>query len=78
MRLLRVPELKQLFGYRSTTTVYNSLSEGLLTKPIRIGQRAVAWPENEIEIIIGARIAGKNDEQIKQLVSDLTERRVQE
>jgi prophage regulatory protein len=78
MRLLREPEVRKAFGYRSTTSVYNSLSEGLITKPIRIGQRAVAWPEVEIELIIGARIAGKTDEQIKQLVSNLTARRVME
>jgi prophage regulatory protein len=76
MRLLREPEVRSAFGFRSTTSIYNSLSEGLLTKPIRIGQRAVAWPENEIETIIGARISGKTDEQIKQLVSELTRRRV--
>ena len=76
MKLLRVTDVKAVFGHRSTTTVYNNLNAGLLTKPILIGQRAVAWPEHEIQAIAGALVAGKTRDQIRALVTDLTARRV--
>jgi prophage regulatory protein len=76
MKLIRIQGVKEVFGHRSATSIYNNLNAGLLTKPILIGQRAVAWPEHEIQAIAGAMVAGQTRDQIRALVTDLTARRV--
>lgn len=55
----------------SRSTIYLRISQGLWTKPIRLGARAVGWPEHEIEAINAARIAGKSDDEIRELVFKL-------
>jgi prophage regulatory protein len=55
----------------SRSTIYLRISQGLWTKPISLGARAVGWPEHEIEAINAARIAGKSDEEIRELVFKL-------
>lgn len=69
--ILRLPAVMQKLG-RAESTVYSDIKEGLLPKPVRIGPRAVGWPEAEIDAIISARIAGKTDEQVCGLVKELT------
>ena len=44
---------------------------GLYTPPIKIGPRASAWPDDEVEILNAARIAGKSDQEIRELVCKL-------
>jgi prophage regulatory protein len=61
----------------SRSTFYLQIAEGLITKPVQIGARAVGWPSNEIEAILNARIAGKSPQQIKALVKELEIQRVQ-
>lgn len=55
----------------SRSTIYRKISKGLFTKPVSIGGERVAWPANEVQAIINARIAGKSDEEIKVLVTEL-------
>ena len=55
----------------SRSTIYLRISQGLWTKPISLGAGAVGWPEHEIEAINAARIAGKSDEEIRELVFKL-------
>ena len=71
MALIRLPAVKAQFGYRSSTSVYNAITAGLVTKPVHIGARAVGWPDYEIEAINAARIAGKTDDEIRVLVEHL-------
>ena len=61
----------------SRSSIYLQVSQGLLTKPIHIGLRAVGWPSNEIEAILNARIAGKTTAEIKALVRQLESQRKQ-
>lgn len=68
--ILRLPEVKTQRG-RSRSAHYRDIQDGLCTKPVRIGPRSVGWPENEIQAINEARIAGKSDDEIKDLVSEL-------
>ncbi len=68
--MLRLPKVMQRMGMGRSMT-YDQISEGLITKPVSIGSRAVAWPEHEIDSIIKARIAGKSDEEIRDLVRKL-------
>jgi len=56
---------------KSTTALYQDMADGLFPRPIRIGLRAVAWLDHEIDAVIAARVAGKSQEQIKELVRRL-------
>ena len=57
------------------STLYNKIASGLWTRPVRIGLRSVGWPDREVEAIISARIAGKSDAEIRDLVSQLESER---
>jgi len=50
---------------------------GLFTTGVAIGQRAKGWPDYEVDAIITARIAGKTDEQIRELVKALHAKRAE-
>ncbi len=75
--LVRRPIVEQALG-ESRSTIYRKIGKGLFTKPVNIGGDRVAWPANEVQAIINARIAGKSDEQIKALVIELEKARVAE
>ena len=47
------------------------ISQGLWTKPVSLGARAVGWPSDEVEAINAARIAGNTDDEIRVLVKEL-------
>jgi len=68
--LLRLPAVKAQSGY-SRSTIYLRISQGLWTKPVSLGARAVAWPAGDVAALNAARIAGKTDEQIRALVLKL-------
>ncbi len=64
-------------GWRSDASPYNAIRDGLLTTGVAIGQRAKGWPDYEVKAIAAARIAGKSDDEIRELVKTLHARRVQ-
>ena len=68
--ILRLPSVKAASGY-PRSTLYLRISQGLWTKPVRIGVRAVGWPAEEVATLNAARIAGKTEEEIKVLVIKL-------
>ena len=68
--ILRLPAVLDKRG-RSRSAHYLDIQEGLFTRPVSIGSRAVGWPEHEVEAINAARIAGKTDSEIRALVSKL-------
>jgi prophage regulatory protein len=51
------------------------VQRGLLPKAVKISERASAWPSDEIDAINRARIAGKSEDEIRQLVTDLERQR---
>lgn len=55
---------------KSRSGFYDSIAAGLMTKPVKLGT-ASAWPAHEIDAVNRARIAGKTDDQIRQLVQKL-------
>jgi prophage regulatory protein len=71
MSILRMPEVKKKTGHRSHASIYNAIHKGLFTKPVRIGMRSVGWPSDEVDKINAARIAGKTELQIRELVEQL-------
>lgn len=50
---------------------YSYINKGLIPKPIKIGERSVAWVESEISEIIKARVAGKSNDELKGIVQQL-------
>jgi prophage regulatory protein len=74
MKLLKLPQVLELTT-TSRTTQYALIKEGLMTTPVALGIHAVAWPENEIIKINSARVAGKSEDEIRQLVSRLMNER---
>ena len=55
----------------SRSTHYLRITQGLFTKPVSLGARAVGWPSSEVAAINAARIAGKSDQEIRALVVKL-------
>lgn len=56
---------------RSRSAHYLDIQQGLFTRPVSIGLRAVGWPASELVALNAARIAGKSDEEIRTLVVKL-------
>ena len=77
MSILRMPSVKVEMGHKSHASIYTAIKEGLFTKPVPIGQRSVGWPDYEVKAINAARIAGKSEPEIKELVNRLHEKRTQ-
>ena len=46
-RILRRPEVETRIGL-SRSTIYAMMAEGRFPKPVRLGRRAVGWPESTI------------------------------
>lgn len=72
--ILRIPAAKTQSGY-SRSTIYLRIAQGLWTKPVSLGPRAVGWPAHEIDALNAARISGKTDAQIRELVESLHAKR---
>jgi len=68
--ILRLPAVKSESGL-SRSTIYLRVSQGLWTKPVSLGARAVGWPSDEVAAINAARIAGNTDDEIRILVAKL-------
>jgi prophage regulatory protein len=77
MQILRMPAVKGRAGHRSDASIYNAIRDGLFTTGVAIGQRAKGWPDYEVDAIIMARIAGKSDAQIRELVKALHAKRTE-
>ncbi|GGA56602.1 hypothetical protein GCM10011385_07630 [Nitratireductor aestuarii] len=58
-RLIRLPEVMARTGL-GRTFIYRLVAKGLFPKPIKLGARASAWLENEIDGWIIARAAERN------------------
>ena len=68
--ILRLPAVVRERG-RSRSAHYLDIQQGLFTRPVAIGLRAVGWPACEVAAINAARIASKSDEEIRALVAKL-------
>jgi prophage regulatory protein len=68
--ILRLPAVKAESG-ASRSTIYLRIQQGLWPKPVRLGPRSVGWPAGEVAAINAARIAGKTDDEIRELVVKL-------
>jgi prophage regulatory protein len=75
MTILRMPAVKAETGHRSHASIYNAIKAGLFTTGVAIGQRSRGWPDSEVKAINAARIAGKSETEIRELVKRLHEKR---
>jgi prophage regulatory protein len=53
-QLLRLPQIMNRIGLRPTR-IYELMGDGSFPKPIRLGKRAVAWLESEVDAWILAQ-----------------------
>ena len=74
--LLRMPQLVELLGI-CRSSIYTQIEQGLLTKQISIGARAIALPRFEVLKIIEARMRGDSEAEIRELVNQLHKNRLQ-
>ena len=77
MSIFRMPAVKAETGHRSHASIYTAIKQGLFTKPVQIGQRSVGWPSDEVLAINTARIAGKSETEIRELVNRLHAKRAE-
>lgn len=77
MSILRMPSVKVEMGHKSHASIYTAIKDGTFTKPVQIGQRSVGWPDYEVKAINAARIAGKSETEIKELVNRLHAKRTE-
>lgn len=68
--ILRLPAVMSVCGL-SRSLLYVRITQGLWPKPVNLGGRAVGWPSGEVNAVIAARIAGKSNDEIRQLITTL-------
>ncbi len=68
--ILRLRSVLAISGY-SRSTLYLRMTQGLWPKQIHLGVRAIGWPDHEVQSMNAARIAGKSDDAIRELVRRL-------
>ena len=75
MSILRMPAIKAELGHRSHASIYNAIRAGLLPNMVKIGERSVGLPDYEVKAINTARIAGRSESEIRDLVKVLHTKR---
>ena len=73
--LIRRPWDAGLTPFRRATT-YQRIQDGTYPPPVKIG-RLSCWPAREITAVNEALIAGRSDDEIRQLVQDLVRQRTE-
>ena len=76
MAIWRIDACKAEAGYRSNASIYNLIRDGLWPKPVSIGPRSVGWPDTEVKALCAARIAGLSEDEIRELVIRLHQKRM--
>jgi prophage regulatory protein len=61
----------QLKAGLSRSTLYARIDAGLWPRPVSLGVRAVGWPDDEVQAVLRARIAGCTDDEVRGLVAKL-------
>jgi prophage regulatory protein len=56
LKLIRLREVRERTG-KAKSTIYQEIKEGTFPRPRRIGKRAVAWRESEINAYNASRPA---------------------
>jgi len=72
--ILKLPQVLDQRA-RSSSSHYRDIQNGLFTNPVNLGERAVGWPINEVNILTAAKVAGLSEDEIRNLVAELHARR---
>ena len=72
--ILKIPQVLAQRA-RSSSSHYRDIQNGLFTKPVSLGERAVGWPISEVSILTAAQVAGLTDDEIRSLVAELHTKR---
>lgn len=75
-RLIRLSEVLDRTG-QSRSAFYNDIANGVACRSIKIGPRAAAWYEDEVNAVVQARIAGLSDNELRALVKRLHAKRAE-
>jgi len=73
--LIRGKQVRAARGGRSNSSHWLDIKKGLWTRPIHIGPHSSTWPLEEVEILNAAYIAGKSNDEIRELVAHLHAKR---
>ena len=57
-RLLRLPAVLDRVGYKRSRFL-DLVRQGVFPAPVKLGARAVAWPESEIDALVDRLASGK-------------------
>lgn len=68
--LLRTKDVCAVTGM-ARPTLYQAMAEGLWPRPIKLGEKSSAWPARECNAVLAARIAGRTNDEIRELVAEL-------
>jgi prophage regulatory protein len=74
IKFLRKPDVLARRG-TSRPVLYRHIALGLFPKPVKIGTRSSAWPEDEVDAVQLAQLGGATPDQIKALVTQLHRQR---
>ena len=73
-RLVELPDIIESKTAGRRSNLLRNIDDGLFPPGVKIG-RSRCWPEYEVIALQKARIRGDSDEQIRDLVKELLERR---
>ncbi|CAM3744602.1 helix-turn-helix transcriptional regulator [Bordetella tumulicola] len=59
-RFIRLPVVKDKTG-QGRSSIYDGVAAGTFPAPVKIGSRAVAWLEHEVDAWIDARVQAARD-----------------
>lgn len=68
--ILRIPAVLKRRG-TSRSAHYADIKAGLFVPPVKLGRRACGTPDDEVDALVAATIAGKSEEEIRALVARL-------
>jgi len=68
--ILRLPEVLKRRG-KSRSSHYADIKAGLFVKPVKLGLRAQGTPDDEVDALNAATIAGRSGDEIRALVVKL-------
>jgi prophage regulatory protein len=66
----RLPAIISSTGL-SRSTIYLRIANGVFTKPVSLGGRAVGWPSSEVAALHSAWVSGKSEAEVRELVREL-------
>jgi len=63
MKILRLPDVRAKTGL-GHTSIYGKMASGTFPRPIRLTQKAMGWPEHEVDRWIEQQIALRDGDKV--------------